>query len=1109
MLFKRFLLQLIGGLFIVGCCLSCSDNRNVDIESLFLNPPKEAKPWVMWFWMNGNVTKEGITADLEAMQKAGIGGTMMMSLGWYAPEGTIDFDSPEWHDLYAHAVAESKRLGLEMILHQCDGYATAGGRWIDPSASIKDLVWRVEDVEGPRKTNVRLEQPECRLDFYEDVAVVAFPQLDPQFLVPEMVKVNGAVNNVLFDNDLTNSICGVETIDISFSQPQKIRSMLFFMNRNEYVHQAQKRAVIAVSEDGETYSQIAEIQFNINLNSVKNKTLHVGFPEVNAKYIRISATSLDGVSLSELSVSANPTINMWEVKATYGRVREHGGETSILDATSTIFPNLPDTLLMPTDRVVDLTDRMQPDGTLDWEIPKGKWRIIRIGMSVTGEHILPPSKGGGGLESDKMDAEVTKFHFDSFAQKIISKYKKQGNSPIIGVHVDSWEAGHHTWSSSFRQEFERRCGYSMIPYLPVLTTGVIVGSLDESERFLWDFRRTLSSLITENFFQVMRDKCHENDLLFESEASGRQIFMYNPIDYQSTADIPMGEFWMNNELRVDCRVAASVAHVYNKPFAGAEAFTSVKGNYSDALFDFKPLADKAFCSGINRFIIHSYVMQPWVNIKPGMCYGPFGSNFNRNNTWWQNGAKVWCDYITRCQALLQTGRFVGDVIYYIGDDVPNFLGHRKDVWNPIPEGYDYDGCNLEILKQLQVDKNGDLVLPHGMRYKVLLLPDREQATMESIEQVSRLVHAGAIAIGKKPIRPSSLVGYPAVDTMFQALVSEIWGDIDGVDVTEHRYGKGRMIYGKSLECVLHEILPVDFSYRTVSQCDTLNYIHRKTGNADIYFVASTNRDEAVDAVLRFRIAGKKPELWDPSTGTMKTCQIFREVDGLTEIPVHLAPAGSVFVVFREVGHSQIAWNGDFIVPKPYDPVITLDGPWLVTFPSGSQAPDSVLMSQLSSWTEFADDGVRYFSGTATYHTNFNWDSEVANGSSIFLDLGKVKNLAVVRLNGQVYDALWKPPFVQNVSDALVVGQNSLEIEVSNLWTNRLIGDEKLHPDPEIEYLPSWFLKKGSVKKIPAWVWKGEDSLVGRTTFLTHWFYDGDEPLLESGLMGPVRLLRKP
>jgi len=566
-------------------------------------------------------------------------------------------------------------------------------------------------------------------------------------------------------------------------------------------------------------------------------------------------------------------------------------------------------------------------------------------------------------------------------------------------------------------------------------------------------------------------------------------------------------------------------------------------------------------------------MQPW-DAKPGMTFGAYGINFERTQTWWENGGKAWCDYLTRCQAMLISGLFIADVLHYIGDDAPNFLGFREDIWNPIPAGYDYDGCNLEILQRLEVTTDGRLVLPHGMSYRLLLLPEREHMTLNALRKIEKLVRDGATIVGPRPIRTPGLTDYQQNDETLRALAKKIWGKINGKTITENKYGKGRVIYGPSLDEILPQMLPPDFDYSSEQGNEILRYIHRKAGDADFYFVANGNETKAVEAFVRFRVVGKAPELWDPSTRTVIKPAIYSEKDGITEMPLRLDPAGSVFVVFREpTGPHAISsvsrntellfppdWNrlneeklpGSAIAPPSFSPLlhfisesglrvdhgepgeyhltsatgkasvltipvagnaVVIQGPWDVVFPSGRQTIERLTLPKLICWTESENDSVKYFSGTATYTTTFEWSKPRSEKEAIWLDLGEVKNIAEVKLNGVDFGVFWKTPYAVNVSRAIETGTNELEIRITNLWPNRLIGDEKLYPDPSLHYAPAprnidWTVG-GAVRSIPEWVKSnGSCPIIGRTTFVAYQFYGPDSPLLPSGLLGPVKLYLK-
>lgn len=1322
---KRILPALLGAIMASACLSGAAPVDN--LEARFNTPPAEAKPWVYWFWMNGNVTKEGITADLEAMNRTGIGGALMMGVGLGTPPGKADFNSPLWLDLYAHAAKECVRLGMKLTLHQSDGWATGGGPWITPDRSIKKFVWTSTEVTGPSSGPFVLPKPETIEDFYEDVAVLAVPMDGALPVTPARALVDGHPAPELTDGRSdTGAALPKESLDLVFDGPQMVGSLVFDLSQLGHGMGGGMPAGVELSTDGKTFHKVVEFDLGVSLNGAPSQTLTVSFSPEKATVVRILIKNAKAAAkLSGIGVFGEQRVHLWEVKSGFARNRNHGGETAWLDGAGEQVPATG----IPVAKIVNLGDRLPADGKLDWKAPGGRWQILRIGMTSTGTHVAPPTNAGPGLEADKMSGEAIRFHFDSFAKKMIDSNNVAPGNPIYSVHTDSWESGIHTWSNWFQKEFEKRRGYSMTPWLPVLATGRIVGSSGESERFLWDVRRTIADLIRDNYYGELLKLCHKSGVLFQSEAAGRQMFMYDPIDYNSMTDISVGEFWMPGEVRADCKVAASVAHIYDRPIAAAESFTAGQGDFRQAPFDFKALGDHAFTTGINRFIIHRYAMQPFTGIEPGMTFGSYGINFERTNTWWNNGGKAWIGYVTRCQALLQSGKSVADVIYYIGDDAPNYLGDRESVWNPIPAGYDFDGCNLEILERLTVAENGDLLLPHGMRYRMLLLPDRQHMTLPAIQAIGRLVEAGATVVGPKPLRTPGLKDWQETDAQLLSIADKLWGPIDGQKTTENHVGKGRMIFGPPLADILAGMAPPDFDFAAESGTN-LRYTHRREGASDFYFVANADSKTGTDTVARFRVAGKAPEFWDPSTGNILHPAVYRQIDGVTEIPLHLDPAGSVFVVFREPaspdalvaidrageqlfpppatipiqpaaspsiadtnavnsftmsawikpkaditnvpeqglanipfagmnyaiypvpGHEVFSdgaagiglavgtnalvvlahadrlfvpllvykgdlagWNHVAVVftngkpslflngkevasgekcPRPARPslgvahsrrippfqgemtaaattdnpldgqavsqlmgkapgsglcpvpqlvregdscrilsgapgtytartasgtalefkasepssLVEITGPWSIVFPPDKEAPATAEFPKLISWTDSADPGIKYFSGTAKYTASFTLPGALPKDSRFYLDLGSVKNIADVSLNSQALGILWKPPFRVDVTGMLKTGENRLEVQVTNLWPNRLIGDEKLHPDPSLNYSQraTGWTAGGPVKTLPSWVEANGKSPVGRTTFLLWKFYGGNEPLLESGLLGPVRVI---
>jgi hypothetical protein len=523
-------------------------------------------------------------------------------------------------------------------------------------------------------------------------------------------------------------------------------------------------------------------------------------------------------------------------------------------------------------------------------------------------------------------------------------------------------------------------------------------------------------------------------------------------------------------------------------------------------------------------------MQPWTNRWPGMTMGQWGFHFERTVTWWEQG-KPWIDYITHCEFLLQQGRPVADVAYFCGESVPVEIR----TGNPAtPPGYDYDAINADVLLHRATVKNGRLTLPDGVSYAALVLPPEDpNLTPQLLERIRQLVRDGITVVGPRPQHSPSLAGFPKSDEQVKKLAAGLWGKYDGSNVTENVAGKGRVVWGKSLVDVFAaQKLKPDFEFAGDSKEARFAYVHRIAGKADIYFVSNQRtRSDSVECI--FRVSGKMPELWHPDTGVIERAPVWHELDGRTTVNLKFDPAGSVFVIFREpasgdhvvTAKTDAQWetivdkNGGLLVKATSDGTaefhttagktlkavaanvpapLELTGIWNLSFPPDWGAPASVSLDKLISWTDHTNDGVRYFSGTATYEKEIEIPSgRLDTSRELWLDLGMVKNFAEVSLNGKNLGVLWKPPFRVNITSAARSGANKLVVKVTNLWPNRLIGDEQLPDDREWngKQLASW----------PQWFLDGKPSPTGRLTFTTWHHWTKDDKLLESGLLGPVTL----
>ncbi|MHB1457308.1 MAG: glycosyl hydrolase [Armatimonadota bacterium] len=1138
----------------------------------FQSPPDSARPWVYWFWLNGNITREGITADLEAMKRVGIGGVLIMEVDQGTPVGPVDFMGTKWRELFKHVVSEAQRLGLEVNMNNDAGWNGSGGPWIKPEQSMQKVVWSELNVEGSKHFDEVLPQPETVSGFYRDIEVLAFP-------APGTFRITDIL----------------------------------------------ARAAYTIGGMG------APIQ------------------------------------------------------------RDLGPE-----------------MIVDPGKVIDISAKMDASGHLSWDVPPGKWTIIRFGHTSTGATNAPSPLSGVGLECDKLSKEGADASFNGMMAKLIADVGPEAGKALAATHVDSWENGSQNWTVRMPEEFKKRRGYDMLSLLPVMT-GRVIGSPEVSERFLWDLRRTISELVVENYAGRIHELANARGLRFTVEAYGGPC---DSIPYGGISDEPMGEFWMGTGYEPGtayeiCKGMASSGHVYDKNIIGAESFTSDdRERWRNHPASIKLAGDLAFCTGLNRFVFHRYAMQPWVDDrKPGMTMGPWGLHYERTQTWWEQ-SKPWHEYLSRCQYMLRRGLYAADLCYLQAESSPQSFGDHK-----VP-GYGWDECSAEVVFTRMSVKNGRIMLPDGMSYRALVLPETRVMTPQLARRLKELVQAGATIIGIRPETSPSLNDYPKCDAEVKQLADELWANCDGKTVKERKFGKGRVVCGIAPEKYLAKIgIKPDFTGD-----DRMHYIHRVDGGTDIYFVANAQKNDAT-ATCSFRVTGKVPELWWPDTGRIERAGMYSVKDGVTSVVLPLKQSGSVFVVFREkigandpivavakagkpvltsraedaprvivkravygipddpgrtrdvrgklqqmvdagersfpviqIGESgdpapqtmktlavdysidgkdfsirgldpdvvqlsahavkikvvkaqygilndpkrtidvrdkvqriadsgqtsfQIAYlardfdpaymvvknlnleytidgkqvtatgnDGDYInlatpVTKPAPPYelssdgrtytltawqsgqlelirgsgeqididvpslpapLKVDDQWTVSFPPKSGAPEQIKLDKLISLSDHPDAGVRYFSGTASYRTAIDVPKSLLSGDrTLMLDLGDVQVMAQVTLNGKDLGLLWKPPYTTDVTKLLKPGRNEIEVKVTNLWPNRMIGDEQL-PDDSVRS-PGGTLIGGW----PQWLLDGKPSPTGRLTFTSWRLWKKDDALLPSGLIGPVTI----
>ena len=744
--------------------------------------------------------------------------------------------------------------------------------------------------------------------------------------------------------------------------------------------------------------------------------------------------------------------------------------------------------VVPRDQVVDLTARMAGDARLSWDVPAGKWVVQRIGATSTGMTTRPPVIGGNGLECDKLSKEAMDLHFVNVMKRLIATAGPLAGKTLVATHIDSWEVGGQNWTPKLREEFQKRRGYDPLTFLPVVAGNLKVGGTDIADRFRWDYSQTIAELLAENYTGRLAELAQQNGLRLTLE--GYNLPFGDEATYTAPVQEPMTEFWTMKDysnpnhppqfgVPDTARKAhqmASVAHLYGRPVVGAEAFTSDK----EEKWRLHPATIKAegdfeFSQGVNRFVFHRYAHQPYLDRFPGVTMGHWGLHYERTQTWWEM-SRPWHEYLARCQFMLRQGLFVGDLLYE-RPEIPNQCYFTADP--PPPDGYNYDEASGQAIMERASVKGGRIVFPacpselgersrDGMDYRLLVLPPNQTTmTPAFLRKLKELVAAGAVISGPPPKSSPGLGNYPGCDQEVAALAKELWGDCDGKTVTRHAYGKGMVCWGQTLPEILATLqTPPDF----ISD-HKLNWIHRHTPDAEIYFVANPGPTE-VSANCSFRVPGLRPELWNPETGAMSAATVSGTYAVGVTLPIHLDPVGSVFVVFRD----PRAISKQLVVPLgATKPLGAITGPWEVRFPPHWGAPEKVTFDPLISWSDSPDAGVKHFSGTATYLKTFTAEPGwFQSGPRMTLDLGDVQVMARVKLNGKDLGILWKPPYRVEVTGALKPGENRLEISVVNLWPNRMIGDAALPVEKRLTWSP----------------WEP---------------FKQDTPLLPSGLLGPVML----
>ncbi len=1086
--FFAFLIFFISVQSIVGQ----EKNTLSTLEKNFLNPPASAKPWVFWYWMQAAVSKEGITADLEAMKEVGIGGAYLMPIK--DTSSAVPFQptarqlTPEWWQLVKFAMQEAKRLDLKLAMHVSDGFALAGGPWITPELSMQKLVWTKTYIKGSGKIEKQLDQPETISGYYKDIAVFAYPANNSNAFndiqLPKVSASNGVNTSFLSspgnekESFKSDEACWIQ---YEYSKPFTCRSIKIHVGGNNY--QAQ-RLIVQTSDDGINFKTITRLEPpRHGWQDVDEDVTH-SIPPATSKYFRFvynregsepGAEDLDAAKwkpsfkVMGIYLSDEPVIHQYESKnASVWRVSKN-----------TTKEQVPDNSAIPLSSILNITDKMDDEGKLHWTAPAGNWVIVRIGHTSTG-HTNATGGGGKGLECDKFNPLAIRLQFDNWFAQAFEKTDKELAKEVLKVfHVDSWECGSQNWSTIFPAGFKKRRGYDLMPYLLAMT-GTPVQDAATSEKFLHDVRETIAELVNDVFYTELKKLAHEKGCSFTAESVAPTMVSDGLLHYK-TVDIPMGEFWLNSPTHDkpnDMLDAISGAHIYGKNIIQAEAFTSLRMNWGEYPGNIKVLGDRNFALGINRMVIHVFTHNPWMNRKPGMTLDGVGLYFQRDQTWFKQ-SKAWIDYLTRCQALLQTGKPVVDIAVFTGEEVPRrsllpdrlvntlpgIFGKEKleeekkrlaNIGQPLrtipdgvthsanmadPEnridplnGYAYDCINPDALLNLATVKNGRIVLPGGASYAMLILPFQHpmqpNAGLMSVaiaKKLLQLIKDGATILMSKDYK--SAIGSNQKDDSVKIIMNELF---------KNNGKKGRVFLVPYTDASFIKLgLQKDVDIK--NQTHSIAWTHRKSSKEDIYFI-SNQKDSRQEVNLSLRIAGEEPEFWDAVAGEIRKADKWSIKNGQTFLNFSLEPNQSVFIVFRKTinkNKSKVVRTDAVTIHQ------TLTGTWRVEFDKDFGGPvQPVILKDLKSWSEQTDSMIKYYSGTAVYTQTFNWNNEYKNKTTC-LQFDFIYNIAAIKLNGIDCGILWTKPYQIEITKALKNGANELKIEVSNTWANRLIGDERL------------------------------------------------------------------
>ncbi len=1092
------------------------------LEAEFQNPPNAARPRVWWHWMNGNITRDGIAKDMDWMQRVGIGGLQNFDANLQTPqivENRLVYMTPGWKDAFEFTAAEAERRGLELAIAASPGWSETGGPWVPPEDGLKKLVWSETTVAAGQRFQGVLTAPPSTTGPYQslamaggieemlgaphgpppptrygDVAVLAYPAAPSAALVPASAHSGaGAVLDpaALGDGNLGSTVSMARspqgetpTVVLDYGRPVTVRSAELFMPNSSMIFAgAFYYAALEASDNGEEWRKVADLTTDAVLHTTS-------FAAVTARQFRLkltpraSAINLGDpapglamgdmfgqigqamasrpIEVAELRLSGEAQIDNAETKAGFVLSQDYYALTAPADGAVGPSP----------EQVVDLTSRMRPGGALDWTapaLPAGQvWRVLRMGYSLLGTTNHPAPPEATGLEVDKFDGAAVRRYMDHY----IGMYRdasggRIGARGVRAILTDSIEVGAANWTPRMVEQFRRLRGYDPTPWLPALT-GALIGTRADSDRFLYDYRRTLADLMSSEHYGTVAEVAHANGLMVYGEAlEDHRPSLGDDMSMRRHADVPMAAMWTHSREAgprlsyvADIKGAASVAHIYGQNLVAAESMTASLNPWNYAPNDLRRVIDLEFVTGVNRPVIHTSVHQPVDDKIPGLSLFIFGQYFNRHESWAEM-AKPWVDYLSRTSYMLQAGRNFADVGYFYGEEAPltGLYGDARVADAPKANAYDF--INFDALNDALSNHGNDLMTPGGAHYRALYLGGTSRMmTLAALRRIAALVEGGATVIGLKPEGNPSLSGDKAE---YDALTAKLWPGGD-----EARIGRGRVIASNNVDAALATIgVSPDFSYTGGQEGSEIPFIHRQLADGDAWFLVNRkNRAETIEA--RFRVTGRAPELWNAETGTSSPVS-YRIENGETVVPLTLLAEKSIFVVFRRATTAQ-TWT---VAEQTLAPPVAIEGRWNVAFQAGRGAPARAVLPSLASLSENAVPGIKYFSGIATYSRSLAAPQGWQPGQAAWLDLGQVAELAEVTVNGRLAGSVWQAPYRLDIGPMLRRGRNQITVRVANTWVNRLTGDAGPGgPDTTWTAMPT---------------------------------YRADAPLRPSGLIGPVTI----